>query len=331
MISTKNRDVAIDYFKMFATLLVMNSHAELLYPKYQFLASGGAIADALFMFCSGFTLFIGTKYNFANYYKRRLTRIIPTMMAVSVLSVLIGFFFYGTRLEGSNVGLLLTTKNYLYWILLFYIPLYFVRKFLERMEWVFVALFIIVSVAYFFPFKYETGVKGMWGSLYHDYKWFWYFVIMFFGAFVGKIKDKILLHPIKDCVLCVLCACGFYIMPALSKWRLEIAPFQFLMIPLLMAFCYYLYKCLNNKVFKKLYTKPCINWIVIVIGGLCLESYLIHMNLFTTTLNCLFPFNLVIIYITVLLAAYVVRCTARIILQTFQKEDYDWKIVFKVK
>ena len=39
----RKRDVAVDYFKMLATLLVMNSHAEALYPKFKFLASGGAL------------------------------------------------------------------------------------------------------------------------------------------------------------------------------------------------------------------------------------------------------------------------------------------------
>lgn len=58
---------------------------------------------------------------------------------------------------------------------------------------VFAALTIMVGIAYWvFPYKYEIGIKGMWGSHYHDYKWFWYFVIMFLGgAYVGIIKDRL--------------------------------------------------------------------------------------------------------------------------------------------
>lgn len=328
----RKRDVAVDYFKMLATLLVMNSHAEVLYPKFKFLASGGAIGDALFMFCSGFTLFIGTMGRFDNYYKRRLSRIVPSMVAVSILMVLVGAFL-GEGLGGKNIGITLTTKNYLYWILLFYIPLYFVRKyFFYKMAWVFLMLTVMVSIAYyFFPYKNETGSKGMWGSLYHDWKWFWYFVIMFWGAFIGKIKDGLCLRPVLDGILCVLCFIGFYTFPALSKNNVEIAPYQVFMIPLLMGFCYYLYKVLSAQFFVKFYQMKIMNWLILVIGGLCLESYLIHMKVFTPVLNHFFPLNLLIIYLAVLVTAYIVRCLARIFLQTFQKEDYDWKRIISVK
>lgn len=254
------------------------------------------------------------------------------MIAVSVLSVAIGFIFFDQGLEGKTIGLFITSKNYLYWILLFYIPLFFVRRYLaNNMVWVFVHLFVIVGLAYyFFPYKYETGIKGMWGSQFHDYKWFWYFVVMFFGAFVGKNKDKIKLNPIKDFVLCLSCFIGFYSLPAFSKNYLVIAPFQILMLPLLMFFVYYLYKFLSSSHFLMIYQKPKWHFLINVLGGLCLESYLVHKSLFTTSLNGIFPLNLIIIYITVLLTSYVVRSISRIILQTFRKEDYNWKAVFSV-
>ena len=54
----QSRVPAIDILKFFAVFLVMNSHMEICYPKFQFLATGGAIGDALFFFASGFTLFL---------------------------------------------------------------------------------------------------------------------------------------------------------------------------------------------------------------------------------------------------------------------------------
>lgn len=55
----KERDIAIDVVKFLAVLLIINSHADIMYPKFQILATGGAIGDCLFLFCSGFTLFRG--------------------------------------------------------------------------------------------------------------------------------------------------------------------------------------------------------------------------------------------------------------------------------
>ena len=69
--SVKKRDVAIDFVKVIATILVLNSHMGICYGKYSMLATGGGIGDALFFFVSGFTLFLGNKMNFVDWYKRR--------------------------------------------------------------------------------------------------------------------------------------------------------------------------------------------------------------------------------------------------------------------
>ena len=60
MIMEKKRDTAIDFVKFLALFLLLNSHMGECYPKWQFLATGGAIGDALFFFASGFTLFLGS-------------------------------------------------------------------------------------------------------------------------------------------------------------------------------------------------------------------------------------------------------------------------------
>lgn len=77
----KERDIAIDIVKFLAVLLIINSHADIMYPKLQILATGGAIGDCLFLFCSGFTLLMGgviaafgiiTKEGFQGYIHRYL-------------------------------------------------------------------------------------------------------------------------------------------------------------------------------------------------------------------------------------------------------------------
>ena len=68
----KKRDVAVDFVKVIATLLVLNSHMGICYGSHSALATGGGIGDALFFFVSGFTLFMGRKADFVNWYKRRL-------------------------------------------------------------------------------------------------------------------------------------------------------------------------------------------------------------------------------------------------------------------
>lgn len=59
----KERIVSIDVLKVIAVFMVLNSHMEICYGKYAILATGGAIGDALFFFCSGFTLLLGGGQN----------------------------------------------------------------------------------------------------------------------------------------------------------------------------------------------------------------------------------------------------------------------------
>lgn len=83
------RDISIDILKFFAALVITNSHMELLYGKYSFLATGGAIGDVLFFFASGFTLFLGTMGRFDNWYKRRINRIYPTVFAWAIIAAFV--------------------------------------------------------------------------------------------------------------------------------------------------------------------------------------------------------------------------------------------------
>lgn len=70
------RDFSIDILKFLAVFLIINSHMDALYVHYRFLATGGAIGDAIFLFCSGYTLLLSKKnLRFDNWYKRRIARI----------------------------------------------------------------------------------------------------------------------------------------------------------------------------------------------------------------------------------------------------------------
>ena len=77
------RDISIDILKFIAVFLIINSHMDALYPKYKMLATGGAIGDVLFLFASGYTLFLSNrKLRFDNWYKRRINRILEGLTTI---------------------------------------------------------------------------------------------------------------------------------------------------------------------------------------------------------------------------------------------------------
>ena len=84
--AVKKRDVSVDILKFFAVILITNSHMAHLYVKFSALATGGAIGDVFFFFCSGFTLFLSKQRRFDNYYKRRINRIYPTVFMWALLA-----------------------------------------------------------------------------------------------------------------------------------------------------------------------------------------------------------------------------------------------------
>ena len=84
----RGRNHAIDLMKFIAAILITNSHMTSIYPRqFSQLATGGAIGDSLFFFCSGFCLMMGSDTDFFNWYKRRINRIFPTVFAVALIGI----------------------------------------------------------------------------------------------------------------------------------------------------------------------------------------------------------------------------------------------------
>lgn len=88
----KDRDYSIDILKFLAVFLIINSYMDALYVKYSMLVTGGAIGDTLFLFASCYTLLLSKrKLSFDNWYKRRISRIYPSVF----VCVVIGTLFMG--------------------------------------------------------------------------------------------------------------------------------------------------------------------------------------------------------------------------------------------
>ena len=128
----KKRDISIDVIKFIAVLFIINSHADMCYPKFSALATGGAIGDALFLFCSGYTLVWGSLKRFDNWYKRRVNRIYPSVFACLLVSALLGKLTFAS-LDWWKMG----GGEFVVFIMVYYLLLYGVQKwFIDRIPWV---------------------------------------------------------------------------------------------------------------------------------------------------------------------------------------------------
>ena len=223
--------------------------------------------------------------------------------------------------------------EFVIFIMIYYLFLYLIQKYMiDKLPFVlgFVALVSVAVYFLWFPYKYETSSKGLYGVS-TLYRWMPYFGFMLMGAFIGLKAQKYKMkckwyEPIMFFVSLTI----FYVIQFFAKKHLEVAPYQIVTLLPLAGVVYYFYKLCNALLFRKIYNNKYGNAIIRIVSGLCLESYLIQYYLFTDKLNCLFPLNLPIMMLYVLLVAYICRCLARLFSQTFRREEYEWSKVFEL-
>ena len=193
----EGKNKAVVMFKFLAALLITYSHMKVLFPKYDGLVTGGAIGDALFFFCSGFTLFLGRKSNFANWYGRRVNRIYPSIIMWALLSALL----FGWAWDVTD---LLTTPRYWFipCIMVYYAIFYVIREFLaEHLKAVFYVSLALITVASFFILDMSSSVMYAQVSFMRVY----YFIFMLMGAITAvdlkkEQKERVFGFLQKGCV-----------------------------------------------------------------------------------------------------------------------------------
>lgn len=325
----KERNISIDILKFLAAILITNSHMDLLYAKYDFLATGGTIGDVLFFFCSGFTLFMKPFNdgitNFLNWYKRRINRIYPTVIAVALITCL--FFNINTNI----IDIFLQGGGwFIQCIMLYYIIFYFIGLYAKDKLYYIIVLISIASCIWFFLLNRSLGFN-MYGEEGGYLKWLLYSIYMLQGAIIGSNINRLTINPKKDIImlfLCLICFYSFYILPR-KIYAIEFLQI-FNFIPLWGVVLYFYKVCSSNWI-KNIYNKKIVYFTVRFIGGLCLEIYLIQFYLFTDKMNNLFPLNLIIMFIIIIIAAYLTRCISRIFSQTFKDDPYDWRRIIDWK
>lgn len=322
----KERDYSIDILKFLAVFLIINSHMDALYVEYGMLATGGAIGDVLFLFASGYTLLLSKRdLSFDNWYKRRINRIYPSVFVCVVM---------GTLFRRNNELPLLSLwgGEFIVAIMTYYILIYIIKKYLVRFIPHIIALTGVLSLFVYvlwFPYKDETGERGMYGIT-TLFRWIPYFAFMLFGSWMGLKRKELKFHAVFDFLKMMVCLLFFYGIQFAAKKYAVVAPYQIITLLPLIGVVFYFYKWCHAKFWEKLYSKKIGYTVIMTISGLCLESYLIQYSVFTTKMNGIFPLNLPIMVIIVLLASFLCKCLSRLFSQTFDDGDYKWKEVVKL-
>lgn len=326
MQEANSRNFSIDVLKCLAALLITNSHMELLYGKYNYLATGGCIGDALFFFISGFTLFLKPMEgvtSFPDWYKKRINRIYPSLIAVAFL----GALFFNVHRDVIDIAL---AKGYWFvsCIMLYYVGIYFVGSYCKDKIFV-VSLLVAIGTAIWFSFEcHETGFS-IYGRHYYI-RWLLFFMFMLWGAKVGMLTDKIKINPLLDFVKLLLYVAIFYGLFICGTRFNNLVVFQYFSFMPLLCIMYYCYKVCASKISERIYRSRAGSFVIRFVGGLCLEIYIVQGFLFTDKMNSLFPLNILIMFLVIFVVAYLTKCLARFLLETFKDSHYDWGRIFSL-
>lgn len=325
---SKQRNTSIDILKFLAVILITNSHFDAEYVHFKELATGGAIGDVLFFFCSGYTLFLGRLGSFDTWYKRRIRRIYPSVFAIALLASTIWW-------EHLDMFHILTVGGgwFISCIMIYYFFLYFIRRyFIGRINWCYVLVSLGVIVWYFLLFD-ETNYIWIYKHFY--IKWLFYFIFMLMGAQLGLLESQKqgqeASHSWRDLGILACSTVCFYGIQIYCRKHIEYSSMMIVSLIPLVGICYTLFQLAKSKVVLALHQKKYVGWVINAVGGLCLEVYLVQPYIRTTSLNHLFPLNLLILFLAILVMAYVCRSLGRLFQQTFNNEDgYNWKEIFKI-
>lgn len=325
----QHRNIALDILKFFAVILITNSHFDNQYVYAKGLATGGAIGDALFFFISGYSLFLGRVGRFDNWYKRRIRRIYPSVFALAIVTSMLhltGYDMIHVILYGGDW--------FVSCIMLYYIVLYFIRRhFVEHLNWCYAAVAVILLIWYAAFYNHDNYIY-----IYKDtyIKWLFFFFFMLQGAQMGWREHNGAAVEITNAKrIAALLITNIFLFYGIQLFCRHFWHYDWLMITTLIPLgyiCLNFYRLCSLERFKHYFETTKVGWAMGAIGGLCLEVYLTQPFVRTTAINNLFPLNLIIIFVGILLAAYIVRAFGRFFQQTFSSEDgYQWKEILKVK
>lgn len=314
---SNGRIVAIDIFKFFAVLAVLNSHLNIAYAKFGFLATGGAIGDALFFFCSGFMLFRGQSIRFDNFMKRRIARIYPTVIIVAIVGALI----FG-RQQNVVDSIIFGGGWFVNSIMVYYAVLWSVKRwFMNGLLYVWV-LYAIVVIAFYYLFFDNLDHVSLFGNNY--FKCVFFFGCMLQGAQMGITSEKYSFN-VWTLPKLFLCLVAFYSFHLLQHRYHIIIDFQYLSLIPLFGIMYYTYCFCRAGFWEKIYNHKYAGQAIFMIGGICLECYLIQGFFITDKYNYLFPLNIPMIMVFILMMSYITNYFSSVLGATFKSEEYNWR------
>lgn len=323
----KNRDRGIDFLKFLAMISVTWSHCDVVLPdSIHTIAAGGALGDALFFFCSGYTLSLGRFDGLINWYKRRVNRIYPTVLMWAFISSM----FFGLEWNAKTIII-----NWDYWflpcIMFYYFVFYFVHKFMwNNLKILSAVLFVLITLIS--PFLFDTSSLTLYYNL--PYMFAGYFFFMLQGAILARIDKSSIQSKIGSFSLFILSfffIVLYYLVAYIFKNNPSICIVQTITLLPLLTSVYFLYRFSGGLFMERLLAMRYLGRIITVLSSLTLEVYIVQSYVINDVeLLYTFPLNIAIIFILIIALAYLLKICRNIFVIIFSDTPFGWKKLVSV-
>lgn len=293
----------ISLLRFIAMLLITNSHFGVLYPNgFSVLATGGAIGNSLFMFCSGYALYASLiklkstnkeseTRKMYNWLLKRFLRIYPSVWLFRLFQILaLGATF--------RISILILPG---YWflnaILLFYVLFYLIVYYFEKHLTKFLFLLLIPFLIVFFiqPNLNTEFIVENTGNR-DKLHWYYYFAIMLFGALVYKNEAKWVKPQIWGGVKLLIALVMYYGFKGLIL-HTELYFVQFLtpifLFPVMIYFTDFCSYLIKRRMYKKVEKG------VVFLSNITLDVYIVQFIVISFMQHYKFPIGFILAWLII--------------------------------
>lgn len=295
--------IELSTLRFFAIILIVNSHLENFY-SYKYLATGGAIGNAIFFFISGVGLTLSFKQNKLNFWlwlKKRYLRIYPKMIFIVLLLIFLDYSQVASLYE--FIIKIIFPKEFWFLPVLsyFYILLYYVIKKYETINFkILIFGIIIIYLICYFNFLDRTKYSI---ETYIYFKSIFYFLIIIIGIFFGNNYNLIFFNFKKTFIILIINILSLYLLKFLSL-KYNYYYFQFLEHVFIFNIVISLFQFMKNDKVYNILNLKLVKSGILFISSLSLEIYLIHIFFINIPIGK-FPINILIfIFIVLILSLF---------------------------
>lgn len=316
MKSEKKQISIINTLKLFAILIVFNSHCAQLYPV-SYMATGGAVGNSIFFAISGFLLKINDDESFFKYLWKKIIRLYPAVYLTSLINMAYFGDFPGSINEWYSQIVWPTRYWFVGAMIVFYIWAWAINKmrFTEHIvlyNIIMVLLYFAVYILIVDKTKWSVEAEGLsnvsgWVKCIH------YFYVFTIGFFIRKYyKDNKKQNILKPSLYALIFLIGFLAQLVLKYCMVKsIVPylFQFVVqaIDILCAVAILLFVLKISKVYDAKISKIDVQKLIDMLSAASLEMYFMQFLLIDLCTRMPFPINSLAAFIGTALVSLIIN------------------------